>query len=595
MERNSSKSSGAKLELSDIVDTSYLQAMHETFSDDMQSNNGIQVASAILDEEASPITFELNHCSFCKEVRKTKAGVQQCRLSDRKGIELARKKFEETKKPKPVFYICRQGLVDFCAPVTIGEKIVAYFFGGQFRCSCKYEYRDIKTPDQPTLNGLLDVAKKNKEEPDVTELNAKFKNTQELNQGDFDKLKDAARALTHQLNSVVKKLDEWKGVKMVDDFMKKAVKVHTIEGLFKLTVDSLPGMMEARYCSIFTVQQNNNEEERLVLQKTSYPGLQSNEKSAYYDKGEGLTGWVWKNARSLRLKDVKNRAELSQYLGLEWKGKHNDSDEHKGFLCVPMIGRRGEVIGVIRMPHKIRKPDETEEERGFTRHNEVFLNFLARHLSWVMEYQAVEDKFEHAVGPVGVEDKFEYIAKPASISLLDAATKLARAFSHDEIFETTLRNSLALFGGEGKEHFVCSHKPGSEKWKIECAGGGLDLDVKWIGKDFHTSQGITGRAIRENRVLFSSNLQQSENNGEYLRPVEDGESIVSVPLYWGNEVYGAISIISNKKFEFSVEKQQVLVKLGELAGAAIRNAKFRRNVLRLLWKIIRKLYNALTS
>jgi ligand-binding sensor protein/GAF domain-containing protein len=561
MKRNNSKLSTSPLELSDIVDPSYLQAMLEIFSDDTG------LASGISDEKGRPITFELNHCSFCKEMIKTKAGVLQCRANDQRLIKSAKK------KKKLVFHVCDQGLIDFCVPVIVDGEIIAYFFAGQFRCFCKD--KKLETPDQPRLDSLLHAAAETGEKPNISSLSTEFKSVQVLDKSRFNKLKNKVSALVDHLNSVIKKLNEWKSVKKVDDFMRQATNVQTIEELFDLAASSLPNMINARHCSIFTVQRDENAGcDRLVLRKTSYPALKPRENSAYYDEGEGLTGWVWKHKHSLRLDNLQDPAKLAQaqYDDLEWRQKHNDSDEHTSFLGVPMIGHGDKVIGLIRMPHK-------EGGIPFNKHDQIFLEFLAHHLSWAMECQTAKDKFKRATG------------------LFKVAQELASGLPHSQVLDTAINSSVVLFGRDNKKHFVVILDPQTKKhWKIERIKGGLNLkaDFKrsWKKRVFNLSAGFTGWVIDNKESYFSSDLEESINKGEYLVPVEHGESAISAPLLWRDEVYGAISIISNKKFDFSKEKELELFTLAKLVGAAIRNVKPRDHlaILRIFKGIVLQLY-----
>ncbi|MBM3301306.1 MAG: PocR ligand-binding domain-containing protein, partial [Deltaproteobacteria bacterium] len=439
------------IEISSIVDLSYLQALHDVFSDDMKSR-GIEVASAILDEKAVPLTFEFNHCSFCKEIRKTKAGLQVCRASDLYGICVAKEHLERTGQVRPVFYVCKQGLVDFCAPIVVRQDVegrkrevpVAYFFGGQFRYTG--ERKDIVTPAEPSLGLLARTAQTLQERPpDSSDLCVRFHQTTYLDETQFHQLEAAATSFTDVLNGVVQKLYDWRRVKRLEDFMAGAATVRGVDELFELVIESVPEMIHARHCSIFTIQRDEPSGcEHLVLRKTSYEKLKAEENSAYYNKGEGLTGWVWEHAHSLRLENLQDPAERMAHGRLDWKHKYNDSDEHRGFLCVPIVGARRDVIGVIRVPHK--------EPGNFDKYDEIFLNFLAGHLSSVIQCQLAQERFDREGRVAG---------------LVDIATRLGRARSYSRVLDATITGSLALFGGDGKKHFVNILTSDGNYWRVE--------------------------------------------------------------------------------------------------------------------------------
>jgi len=549
--------SKVEVELTSIAEPSYLQAMHDTFSDKMEEKQ-IDVASAVLDEEARPITFEFNHCEFCRQMRRTEVGVRECRKSDRRGIRLAREAFKQSGKTSPVFWVCDRGLIDFCVPLLAGGQIVAYLFGGQFRGTFNNNGGELKTPDLPTLGEIGESTDLTTDTR--TQYEQAFRQVQKLNQQEFDILREAAGDFGETLNGVIQKLYESKDVQKAEVFMQKAVEKHTIKALFDLIVNELPGMMDARYCSIFMIQEDEEGNERLVLRKTSYGKLQEEENSAYYEKGQGLTGWVWKHGESLRLKDIHDRGELASHGDdLEHRGLHNDSDEHKGFLAVPICGRGNAVIGVIRMPHKLRKPDEREgEEKGFTKHDEIFLNFLGRYLAWAIECQTAEDRFGRAIGRAG---------------LVDAATKLGRARSRSQVIRATMSGSLALFGGKGTKHIVNRLEPDNQYWRVERVEGTLGLCEQYqdlTGMRFQVNQGVTGAAIHEQKAQLWSDIEASNKRGTYIPAAENGKSAMSAPMLCGTKTYGAISVVSDRKFRFSKEDDLIILDhLARLAGAAL--------------------------
>jgi ligand-binding sensor protein/GAF domain-containing protein len=527
-EENRMARANSKLELSSIVDLSHLEAVHDVFSEETG------LATAILDEEARPITLERYHCPFCTEVRSTKAGVLLCRESDQHGIDLAKK------EKGPVVYHCKQGLVEFCAPITVDGETIAFFFGGQLRCADG----KFRTPDRPLLGDLSKMAVETGDNPNIVEMERKFQDVKLRELKDFEWARRSLTRLSVQLNSVVNKIHNWKRVKVVDDFMGDAVGAQTVDELFNLIVETLPSMMRARHCSILTVQGGEPEEfDRLVLQKTS----KKEERSTYFNRGEGLTGWIWENPRPLRLRNVKNPAELVSYGYPDQypKWEHKDCDEHESFLGVPMRGRSDEVIGVIAVFDK--------EPSGFDGHDTILLSFLARHLSWAIEYQTAKDKFQFVKG------------------LLKAASELTSTKSREELFECIVRHSKSLFGGgKGKKYFVNTHKPGSREWKIERIGGDLVLTEKeWSGKVYPTSEGLTGRAIREKRPILLYNLKEAKEKGHYVEAVRGAECAMVAPMQYEGEIHGVIGVVSND-FSFSREKDlEILNIFAELCAVAV--------------------------
>jgi len=535
-----------RADLSDIIDASFLQAILNVFS------ARTKMASAILDDDARPITFELNHCQFCRQLRRTPGGLQRCRASDAYGIEQARI------QRKLVFYVCRNGLVDFCGPITVNEKVLGYFFGAQFRCSRP----DLSTPPNPTLGDIFPL------EPSPAELAAQrslieqFHATQLVeSEEELRQIRKQAEDQLAQINGIVQNLHEWHSVEMVHDFMRSATQARRVDDLLSLIVDGLPRMMNAGASSIFTVHRDEpNGCERLVLRRTSYLPLKGQEDSAWYDRGEGLTGWVWKTGRSLRITNLEDKAELSQYEGLAWKHKYDDSEEHTSFLAAPIFTPLSEnVIGVIRVPRKVgRLP--------FTLHDEIFLNFLARHLGWAMQCQTIEESRDRALGPA---------------SLASAATQLAGGLSFDQVLTTALQSSLTLFGREDRLHFVNILERDGTRWRIQRTGGDLSLQAGFTQRVFSRDQGATGVVLRTQMPYISSDLDEALRKGEYVPAADHGASVIAAPIIHDDELYGAIAVVSARKYAFDPDRHlSLLTSLSVLTGAAIRNSRMHESMAR---------------
>jgi ligand-binding sensor protein/signal transduction histidine kinase len=529
-----------KLDLSDIVEPSILQAILSVFS----AKTGL--ASAILDENARPIVCELNLSQFCQEIRRTQTGLKRCRESDLSGIQRAKMTGQIE------FYVCAHGLVDFCGPIIVGGEIVAYLFGAQFRCACS----ELVTPNEPILDTLLEEIDPVKEHIEPSSLRERFKKTLFVNDGDeLNIIRHQAHEILDQITGILEKLHEWRHAEKVHAFMDKASRVSSVDELLDLTNEHLPGMMQAASSSIFLVQRDETtNREQLVLRKTTFGPLKAKENMVAYEKGEGLTGWTWANCRSLRISNLQNETERSQYDGLVWRRKYDDSDEHTSFLAVPMIGRKGDVIGVIRIPKKLGGVI-------FNLNDEVFLTFLARHLAWAIECGVLEENWRRALGPN---------------SFCTSAVDLASGLRFDEVLERILKGSLELFGKEGKRHFVNILEKDGDRWRIERMGGELPMQESYPQRVFPKNQGATGRVIRTGREYLSTDPQTAAFHNEYIPIVEESRaaSVMAAPIHFGDEMFGAIAIVSDRKYAFDADHDLHMLKnFGTLAGAAILNSR----------------------
>lgn len=562
--------------LREIVDPAYLYALH-----DITASN-INCPIAILDKQVQPITPELGHCTFCREIRTTKAGVKLCRDSDRKGMTLVRRNFEHSQSLEPVFYKCSLGLIDVCAPIIVCNEIKGYLMSGQLRfdfatiqanqqnrkqapnapnkSSLEEIFRTLAIDDALILDKLLDETRQQGESIDEDFLRNSFRQIPSFSFNQFESFYTAFSQLANLLNEFTNKLYILHKPEITRDFMRDAIKIQNVEGLYEIMANKLPLLFDAVGASIFVVHHDCEEGDRLVLQKTSFPDLKSKEKTAYYKYGEGLTGWVWANKRSLRIRNIKNPEEIKGYENLKWEQKYNDSSHHNSFLAVPIIGHNRVVLGVLRLPHK-------NGDVPFTNGDEIFLRFLADHLSKVIECQMAEDIVEQATGRSG---------------LSNVATNIFCARSRREIIDASLNSSVQLFETTGKMHYLNLNLPGNLKWKIEAVRGQLDFSSAWQYREFSIKEGLSGKVIRgakdKGKGDIKYDLEDARKRGEYVDLVHNGRSAMAAPIIWGPKVFGAICIVSEKKYEFIREKDlRILESLGVLIGVALQNYEQRRS------------------
>ncbi len=126
--------------------------------------------------------------------------------------------------------------------------------------------------------------------------------------------------------------------------------------LMELVVDYARNRLEAGGSSIFL---QDNITGRYVLRGTTGL-LESEEMPAQrieYEPGEGLTGWVAKTGRPLRITNVKDMEELRRIADdLVWSKKYSEISAKPGqaYVGVPILSREGDaVIGVLRVSGKV--------------------------------------------------------------------------------------------------------------------------------------------------------------------------------------------------------------------------------------------------
>lgn len=107
------------VKLNNIIDVNVLQKIQDAFA----NATGMAALSVDLD---GPVTTLSNGTEFCMELnRKCKEGAKRCNQCDLNGGN------EANKTKKPSIYYCHAGLMDFAAPILIGDKQIGSLIGGQ--------------------------------------------------------------------------------------------------------------------------------------------------------------------------------------------------------------------------------------------------------------------------------------------------------------------------------------------------------------------------------------------------------------------------------------------------------------------------------
>jgi len=139
------------LEIKDVIDINLLQAFQDNFA------TAMTMASVTVDKEGTPVTKPSSYTDFCTDfTHSTKVGDDRCAASHKKGGE------EAARTLKPCIYTCHAGLVDFAAPISIGDHLIGTILGGQVLTSAPKEdiYRKVATDIGVNEEGYIDAVNK---------------------------------------------------------------------------------------------------------------------------------------------------------------------------------------------------------------------------------------------------------------------------------------------------------------------------------------------------------------------------------------------------------------------------------------------------
>ncbi len=122
------------LEIGDVIDISLLQLFQNNFAE------SLDIASVTVDRNGNPVTTPSSYTNFCiNYVHSTIIGDTRCAESHRRGGEKA------AFLGRPYIYTCHAGLIDFAAPILIGDTQIGTILGGQVLTKTPelHKYRNI--------------------------------------------------------------------------------------------------------------------------------------------------------------------------------------------------------------------------------------------------------------------------------------------------------------------------------------------------------------------------------------------------------------------------------------------------------------------
>lgn len=144
--------------------------------------------------------------------------------------------------------------------------------------------------------------------------------------------------------------------------------------------------------------------------------------------------------------------------------------------------------------------------------------------------------------------------------ILTTLVQQARRLSATHGFQASY-SLLALKEG-AQLKFMAADPPHFLKTLTERIGG-IDLENS-------ARVGITGRAVLDRRPLLLGDVSR---HPDYINFDPDTRSELSVPIFAGNEVIGAINVEHTERDAFDEQDVQALVSLAAQAGVAIQNAR----------------------
>ena len=326
----------------------------------------------------------------------------------------------------------------------------------------------------------------------------------------------------------------------------------------KDSVDRIRAMFGARACSLF-LRVKDGDDIRLIASTGPKPDL-----PVVYKAGEGLTGWVARNMRPLRIRNTADPEELRRVSSeLEHSQKWGEAISIEGtresmsFLAVPMHAR-DELVGVLRLTIK-------EDLSEFSIEEETLLQEIADRLGTAINAAERNAATNAALFELEQQANVErQIAEAESLQAICEvlAGEFMRSTSASGVYFQILDNSdfrLRLAAGAGILRAIASDLRESN---IEIVGG---TEQSTFLEQVSTSAEWT--------PIFRL-LGRKYSNPEHLNI----QSAACLPFALDEQktISALIVLCWHQPQRFDAPKQQVLLDLARRASAGLRPAALQR-------------------
>src|SRR5438552_10610267 len=258
--------------------------------------------------------------------------------------------------------------------------------------------------------------------------------------------------------------------------------------------------------------------------------------------GEGITGWVARAAKPARVGDV---AKDPRYIMVRRKVRSE--------LAVP-LEVNGEVRGVLNV--------DSDRLNAFSAADQDLLQELAR----------------QAAGVIHNTWLYEQLRLKARLleSLLSVGQTINSTLNLDDVFKVVTREACQLMAGKMSSLLLLDE---SREWldlRASCGAGAAYLNKPRLS----VAESLLGIVVRRKKPLQVENVQTSSRyqNIEIARG-EGLISLLSVPLVFGGQPIGALSVYTGRTQVFSNEEIRILSALADLSASAIEKARLYERIV----------------
>ncbi len=258
--------------------------------------------------------------------------------------------------------------------------------------------------------------------------------------------------------------------------------------------------------------------------------------------GEGITGWVARAGKPARVGDV---SKDPRYIMVQ--------PNVRSELAVP-LEVSGQVRGVLNV--------DSDRLNAFGSEDQELLQELARqaakviHNTWLYEQLRLKARL------------FE--------SLVNVGQAINSTLNLDDALKIITREACQLMTGKMSSVLLLDD---SREWldlRASCGAGEAYLNKPRLS----VAESLLGIVLRRKKPIQVENVQTSSRyqNVEIARR-EGLISLLSVPLVFGGQAIGALSVYTGKPHVFSNEEVRILFALADLSAIAIEKARLYERIV----------------
>ena len=341
--------------------------------------------------------------------------------------------------------------------------------------------------------------------------------------------------------------------------------------LCRASVSHIRKILGVRGCSIFLLNATSG-----LLELSASTSLQSpnpNETPAY-QIGEGLTGWVAKSRRTLRLSNTDDPTELMQVASdLVWKTRwpenldYTDAVGHFTFLAAPLtVGEK--LIGVVRVTIK-------DDNADFDAADDLLIESIARLLARVInESRSTEES----------KRRLDHLA-----SLVNFSHRLATTLDINTVCQIVMEQVRNITGCVAGHLRV--YEPESETLELAWADAPYKQKIPQSRK---LGDGVSGTVAKSRTPLLAQYVSGDQLWKKAVNEVIGHEPhvvppwVVSgacLPLIVADELVGTLLLEWSQEVKFNADYCEHLFDLGDRCAAAVKAALAYREKVAALARI----------